>query len=368
MAGFTITGPTANTGLGHLAGSVLAAGGTQNTLIGFKAGELITTGDDNVCIGFEAGRSLTTSPNNILIGSNAGELITTAAGGGNVAIGHNALDAQANATGQYSIAIGEDALGTFNAAGDNTAVGHRAGGRITTGTNNICIGQDGGRGITTGAGNICISGMSNSLRSHSGQQNIAIGDQALDSLTNGDANVVVGGAAGYLVNTGTYNTLIGKDAGGTLTTGSNVTCIGFDAEPTSATTSNEVTLGDTSVAKFRVPGIGIDATDDRFKTTGHFAGSAPVIITADHTVADSNYWLINNKSGSTCTLTLPAAASWTGRILNVKTIQAQTVVSASSNVKPIDTDVAGTAILTATAGQWATLVSDGTNWVIMARG
>ena len=97
-----------------------------------------------------------------------------------------------------------------------------------------------------------------------------------------------------------------------------------------------------------------------------FIGSAPVIITADHTVVDSNLWLINNKAGSACVLTLPAASSWTGRVVNVKTIQAQAVNSASSNVKPIDTNTAGTAIVTGTAGKWATLVSDGTDWVIMA--
>ena len=49
----------------------------------------------------------------------------------------------------------------------------------------------------------------------------------------------------------------------------------------------------------------------------------------------------------------------------IKTIQAQTVVSASSNVVPLVGGAAGTAILAATAGKWATLVSDGTNWVIM---
>jgi len=48
-----------------------------------------------------------------------------------------------------------------------------------------------------------------------------------------------------------------------------------------------------------------------------------------------------------------------------KNLQAQTVVSASSNVVPIGTAVPGTAILPATIGAWATLVSDGTNWVVM---
>jgi len=93
--------------------------------------------------------------------------------------------------------------------------------------------------------------------------------------------------------------------------------------------------------------------------------SAPVTKTANFTVANGEAWLINNKSGSTCTVTLPAAASWIGRQLIFKNMQAQTLVSASSNVVPLDSTTAGTAILLGVVGNWATLVSDGTNWVIM---
>jgi len=92
--------------------------------------------------------------------------------------------------------------------------------------------------------------------------------------------------------------------------------------------------------------------------------SAPVTVTADFTVGTSN-WYINNKSGSTCTVTLPTASSWIGRYLTFQNYQAQTLVSASSNVVPQAGGAAGTAILLAVAGNWATMVSDGTNWVIM---
>jgi hypothetical protein len=97
------------------------------------------------------------------------------------------------------------------------------------------------------------------------------------------------------------------------------------------------------------------------------ASSAPVTKTADFTVADNETWIINNKSGSTCMVTLPTASAWTGRYLTFKNMQAQTLVSASSNVVPIDSTTAGTSILLAVVGNWATMVSDGTNWVIMQR-
>jgi hypothetical protein len=88
--------------------------------------------------------------------------------------------------------------------------------------------------------------------------------------------------------------------------------------------------------------------------------------TADFTLADDEGWIINNKSGSTCTVTLPSATLWAGRAVNFKNLQAQTLVSASSNVAPIGSATLGTAILAASVGAWATLVSDGTNWVVMA--
>lgn len=94
--------------------------------------------------------------------------------------------------------------------------------------------------------------------------------------------------------------------------------------------------------------------------------SAPVTQTAaTYTVALSDVYIIADRAG-TVTLTLPAAATFTGRQLWVRTIQAQAVDSASANVVPRAGGVAGTAILGAVDGAWALLVSDGTNWQIMA--
>lgn len=91
--------------------------------------------------------------------------------------------------------------------------------------------------------------------------------------------------------------------------------------------------------------------------------SAPVTKTGDFTVATNEDWIIVNVA-ATCTVTLPSAASFTGRQIRLLTYQAFAVNSASTNVISI-TGSATTAILAATAGKWATLVSDGTNWVIM---
>jgi hypothetical protein len=96
------------------------------------------------------------------------------------------------------------------------------------------------------------------------------------------------------------------------------------------------------------------------------AGTAtgPVTKTADFTVAAGEKWLINNKSGSSCVVTLPTPSTNTGRELNFQNYQAQTLVSASSNVVPLAGGSAGTAILQAVVGANATLVSDGTSWIM----
>ena len=100
--------------------------------------------------------------------------------------------------------------------------------------------------------------------------------------------------------------------------------------------------------------------------TGLAARPTVVTKTADFTLANTEGWVINDKPAATCTVTLPAASAWAGRAVTFKNLQAQLLVSASSNVAPIGSAAPGTAILAASVGVWATLVSDGTNWVVMA--
>ena len=91
---------------------------------------------------------------------------------------------------------------------------------------------------------------------------------------------------------------------------------------------------------------------------------APITKTANFSVLPGEVWLINNKSGSSCTVTLPTPSQFKGRVLYFLNYQNQTLVSASSNVVPLAGGAAATAILEAVAGANATLVSDGTNWIM----
>jgi hypothetical protein len=68
---------------------------------------------------------------------------------------------------------------------------------------------------------------------------------------------------------------------------------------------------------------------------------------------------------ATCTVTLPAAYNYPNREITIKNLAAFAINSASSNVIPLGSNTAGTAIVAATAGKYVTLVSNGLYWVVM---
>jgi hypothetical protein len=166
--------------------------------------------------------------------------------------------------------------------------------------------------------------------------------------------------SGYLTSTD-WNTFNGK-GNGTVTSASVVSANGFAGTVATATTTPAITLTTTVTGLLKGNGTAISAA---VANTDYVALSTVLTKTADYTIASTDTWIINNKTGSALTLTFPAASSWTGRSITVKNMQAQLVNSASSNIVPIDSTTAGTAILLGVIGNWATMVSDGTNWVIM---
>ena len=114
-------------------------------------------------------------------------------------------------------------------------------------------------------------------------------------------------------------------------------------------------------------GIGNTAPENTLDITGSFGRGNPVAKTANFTLAGTENWIICNGAG-TITMTLPTPSDFDGRELGIKTVSPQLVNSASANVIAIGGGAAGTAILPATSGAWAILVSDGANWHTMCRG
>ena len=114
-------------------------------------------------------------------------------------------------------------------------------------------------------------------------------------------------------------------------------------------------------------GVGTATPTAKLQVNGSFALNAPVTVTTDYVVAATANYIISNRAASN-TLTLPTASTSTGRVLKVMTRTAQTVISASANVVQKGGGAATNAILPATIGAWAELVSDGTSWLIVAAG
>ena len=93
--------------------------------------------------------------------------------------------------------------------------------------------------------------------------------------SSGDHNTFFGRSAGGANDTGTNNAFYGSNAGVSNVTGSNLVCVGYQADATNTSTSNEVTLGNDSITKFRVPGIGLTFTSSGIgilTATQHFSG------------------------------------------------------------------------------------------------
>ena len=165
---------------------------------------------------------------------------------------------------------------------------------------------------------------------------------------------------GYL--TSTDWTTFNNKGSGSVTSVSVVSANGFAGTVATATSTPAITLTTSITGLLKGDGTAISAA---VANTDYVPLSTVLTKTADYTIAGTDTWIINNKTGSALTLTFPAASSWTGRYITVKNMQAQLVNSASSNIVPIDSTTAGTAILLGVIGNWATMVSDGTNWVIM---
>lgn len=208
--------------------------GNVNTNVVYGKGALAanTTGFENVAIGNFSLATNTIADSNVAIGTNALALNTT--GSGNVALGAFAL--YSNVTAGAQIAIGGAALTNYTGAGSsNIAIGLRTG-KFTSGDQNIAIGQDAISTSGSSSNNIAIGGSAMAGNGNLGQNNIALGLYSLNKLTTGYNNIAIGYEALKNVTTGTGNTAIGPSLiGGTYapvfdpTTQDNRFCMGSTA-------------------------------------------------------------------------------------------------------------------------------------------
>jgi hypothetical protein len=222
------------------------------------------------------------------------------------------------------------------------------------GFSNVTIGT----GVSFTSGTLSATGTGGTVTAVTGTAPVVSSGGTTPAISMAAATTSVNG---YLTSTD-WNTFNSKQPSGTYVTSISVASSNGLAGTSSGGATPALTLSTSVTGILKGNGTAISAA---VANTDYVPLSTVLTKTADYTITNTDTWIINNKSGSALTLTFPVASAWPGRYITVKNLQTQSVNSASSNVVPIDSTSAGTAILLPVIGNWATMVSDGTNWVIM---
>ena len=314
----------------------------NNTLIGYKAGEAITTGDANTCIGRDAGKSITTALKNTFVGMEAGENLTT--GAGNVSIGDRA--GYNLTTGNSNVFIGR-LCGDTNTGDNNICIGYDTDPSSATVSNEVTIGDSnitkfrvpalnfvvksstateghvltvdangeagfaaasgGGGGLSSDSEGNTVGGTNagNSFSGTNALNNTLIGKDAGTAITTGDENSIFGSNSGDALTTGSYNAFYGNQSGGSATTsnynaffgpysgwqcttGHSNTLIGSEAGDALTTAEGNTCVG-------RHAGSAI-TTGDKNVTVGHYAGYS--ITTGQNNIAVGSKTLYSHTTGN----------------------------------------------------------------------
>jgi len=132
-------------------------------------------------------------------------------------------------------------------ANDNTAVGEDALFSLTTGIRNTATGYEALYSNTTGRLNTAI-GWEAMTENTTGERNTAVGCDALDDNTAGSLNTALGVSALHKNTTGNNNTSVGRNAMGSNTTGSFNIALGDNAGSRLTTGTNNIDIGNSGVA------------------------------------------------------------------------------------------------------------------------
>ena len=228
----------------------LQVNSSRSTLvIGSNAGATLSSTNNglNTLIGFYAGNAMTTGFYNTAVGAYSMDNCTI--GQRNTALGYGSNN---GLSPDFNTAVGHSALNQNNGS-SNTAVGYNAGTFNTSGEQNVFIGSSAGWQNNT-------------------DYNTAVGHGALDNTQSaGEHNVAVGWAAGGggILPWVNYDdcVFVGSGSGGAWPqTLSNVIVIGRNAmtsvSASGGSASNEITLGNSSITSLRCNVTSITSLSD----------------------------------------------------------------------------------------------------------
>ena len=258
-----------NTAIGTIAMfSDNGASGYNNVAVGYKSLYFLTTGDSNVGVGNTALQNITSGTDNVAIGQGAG--LGNAEQSENVYIGylagyrnskgagvvHIGADAGAYTTGSRNVFVGQRAGqgGTgdstpYASGEDNVALGYQALDDFTTGGNNTAIGRDALGSLTTSTKNVAIGNYALDSVAGTSYENIAIGYEAGKNGSNANfgLNIFIGTGAGKISSgdggDSLYNVGIGNNTLTSLSGGDRNNCIGRAAGDSITTGARNQLLG-----------------------------------------------------------------------------------------------------------------------------
>lgn len=218
----------------------------------------------------------------------------TSSSSDNTALGYGPLTNRT--TGDYNTGIGKNALLGLTSGYANTALGLGALKANTTGSDNTALGLEALWSNVGGQGNIAVGRNAMQLNT-SGSSNVVMGYQTLYRNTVGNNNTVIGNQAGGYI-TGSQNTILGSVAAYTgtndLTSGSNNILLGYQAAASAAGVSNEITIGNSSITRLRIPGLGLDYGN----STTISANTATIVDTIALSAFTSAEYMVSIKQGS----------------------------------------------------------------------
>ena len=260
----------ANTSLPSLFGNNTAVGskallnsttGTSNSAFGSMAMYNNDIGNFNVSIGGKSLYANISGGGNVAVGVNSLQQNTT--GGGNIAIGRGAMYGGVNGSGASNIAIGTSALlqnvdGNFNVAigsyaldsalhSSNTiAIGDSALHNYRGGDNgNVAVGSQALYSLSLNGGNTAIG--RRALYKNQSAGNTALGDYALTANDVGTSNTGLGAYA-LITSYGDYNAAVGNSAMYNNTRGDENTALGFETLYNNKTGNRNVSIGKSTLA------------------------------------------------------------------------------------------------------------------------
>ena len=202
---------------------------------------------------------------------------------------------------------------------NNVAVGYQALTANTSGTGNVAVGSIAGSSLTTGASNVALGNQA--LRNAtSGFSNTAIGAGSLAALTNASGNIGIGSSSGSNLTTGEYNINIGSSAGTNIgsgsvgnTTGNYSIMIGTQTRPAADGETNQIVIAGGGDAITTV-GLGSNTTliGSSATTTARIMGALTLPNTTVSSSSTTGALIVSGGTGIAGALNVGGATTITG--------------------------------------------------------